>query len=240
MRKRLSQKVRWIAPGICLLLLGCAAQPSPTPEPPQPSHPLRYLALGDSYTIGQGVAEAERWPMQLATRLRETGLLIEPPLIVARTGWTTQGLLAAIEREDPQGPFDLVSLLIGVNNQYGGRNADEYRADFRTLLEQAIGFAGGSSERVVVLSIPDWGVTPFASERDRYRIAREIDRFNLINREETERAGAYYVDITPLSRLAAQELALLASDGLHPSGAMYAKWVELALPTVLAMLQGPP
>jgi lysophospholipase L1-like esterase len=240
MRKRLPVHARWIAPGICLLLLGCAVQPNSTPEPTPPATPIRTLALGDSYTIGQGVAEAERWPVQLATRLRENGLRVEPPYIIARTGWTTRSLMAAIEREDPQGPFDLVSLLIGVNDQYGGRDAGEYRADFRTLLQQAIGFAGGEPERVVVLSIPDWSVTPFASERDRTRIAREIDRFNLINREETERAGAHYVDVTPLSRLAAQEPGLLASDGLHPSGAMYARWVEEALPSVLAALEGSP
>jgi lysophospholipase L1-like esterase len=224
MTPRHAPRAWWIAPGLCLLLLGCAAPPGSTPAPTPPPAPVRYLALGDSYTIGQGVAEGERWPVQLADRLREQGLLIEPPLIIARTGWTTQGLLAGIERENPQGPFDL--------------DAGEYRADVRTLLEQTVGFAGGRPERVVVLSIPDWGVTPFARERNPTRIAREIDRFNLINREETQRARARYVDVTPLSRLAAQEPALLASDGLHPSGAMYQRWVELALPVVLGALAG--
>jgi lysophospholipase L1-like esterase len=197
---------------------------------------LRYLALGDSYTIGESVGAEQRWPVQLAARLCEHGLPIGEPQIIARTGWTTGELSAAIEQAAPGGPFDLVSLLIGVNNQYRGLGSEAYRAEFRALLQRAIGFAGGRAGRVIVLSIPDWGVTPFAGGRDRGRIAAEIDAFNAINRAETERAGARYVDITAESRRATADLVLIAGDGLHPSGKMYAEWVELALPQALAAL----
>jgi lysophospholipase L1-like esterase len=198
---------------------------------------LRYLALGDSYTIGESVGAEQRWPVQLAARLREQGLAVGEPQIIARTGWTTDELSAAIDQAAPSGPFDLVSLLIGVNNQYRGRDGQEYRAEFRALLLRAIGFAGGRPGRVIVLSIPDWGVTPFAAGRDRGRVAGEIDTFNAINRAEAGRAGARYVDITPASRAAAAHPALIAGDGLHPSGVMYAEWVELALPEALAALE---
>lgn len=181
--------------------------------------PRRYLALGDSYTIGESVAPAERFPVQLARALN-----LGEPQIIARTGWTTDELNAAIDAADPQGPFDLVTLLIGVNNQYRGRSADEYRTQFAALLQRAIGFAGGDASKVIVVSIPDWGVTPFAEGRDRAKIAREIDRFNAINREEASRAGAKWVDITPISRR--DDPALVAADGLHPSGKQYTEWVQ--------------
>jgi lysophospholipase L1-like esterase len=191
---------------------------------------LRYLALGDSYTIGESVAEAARWPVQLVARLRAEGVPLAEPQIVAQTGWTTDELMAGIETAESHGPFDLVSLLIGVNNQYRGRSQAEYRQQFATLLQQAVSFARDQPHRVIVLSIPDWSVTPFAAGRDRDQIAAEIDAFNAINRIETERLGAHYVDITPTSRQAQTNPELTAEDGLHPSGQMYAAWVELVLP----------
>jgi lysophospholipase L1-like esterase len=197
---------------------------------------MGYLALGDSYTIGEGVPERDRWPVQLAALLRERGHDFGEPQIVARTGWTTDELSAAIDRADPRGPYDLVSLLIGVNNQYRGRSAEQYRAEFAALLQRAIGFAGGDAGRVIVLSIPDWGVTPFAAGRDRARIAAEIDAFNAINRQETERLGARYVDITPQSRAAGSDPSFLAPDGLHYSGRTYGEWARLALPAATAAL----
>lgn len=200
---------------------------------------MRYLALGDSYTIGEGVAEAERWPVRLAALLRERGVDVDDPRIIARTGWTTDELSAAIDAADPRGPYALVSLLIGVNNQYRGRDAEEYREQFAALLRRAIGFAGGEAARVIVVSIPDWGVTPFADGRDRARIATEIDVYNAINREEAQRAGARYVDITPASRAAGADPAFLVSDGLHPSGRAYAEWARLALPAALEALGQP-
>jgi lysophospholipase L1-like esterase len=186
----------------------------------------RYLALGDSYTIGEGVAAAERWPVQLAARLRAQGHSLADPHIIAQTGWTTDELAAAVVAAAPQSPYDLVSLLIGVNNQYRGRSRDEYRLQFAALLQQAITFAGDEPQRVLVLSIPDWGVTPFAAGRDRDQIRAEIDAFNAVNRAETARLAARYVDITPLSRRAAHDPGLLAADGLHPSGKMYTAWVD--------------
>lgn len=198
---------------------------------------LQLLALGDSYTIGESVPEGERWPMQLSTMLETRGVHLGPPRIIAQTGWTTDELAAAIERERPKGPFDFVTLLIGVNNQYRGRDIEEYQEQFRQLLRQAIGFAGGRSDRVIVLSIPDWGVTPFAEGRDRARIGEEIDQFNRVNREEAVRAGARYVDVTPVSRLAVREPGLVAEDGLHPSGRMYQLWAEKVLPEAIAALR---
>ena len=197
---------------------------------------MRYLALGDSYTIGESVTPTECWPVQLAAQLHAHGLALADPLIIARTGWTTDELLAGIERQPSPGPFDLVSLLIGVNNQYRGHSSEKYRTQFQQLLHTAITLAGGHPDHVIVLSIPDWGVTPFAAGRQRAAIAAAIDRFNATNRAETLQAGARYVDITPVSRQALHDTTLIASDGLHPSGKMYTKWVDLVLPTALAAL----
>jgi lysophospholipase L1-like esterase len=198
---------------------------------------IRLLALGDSYTIGEGVQPEERWPVMLVDRLRADGLLCDDPLIIARTGWTTDELMAAIAATEFTGPFDLVTLLIGVNNQYRGRSVDEYRTQFRQLLDQAATLAGGRPERVVVLSIPDWGVTPFAEGKDRQFIAGQIDDFNRINQAETADRVSMYIDITPISREADQDTALIAPDGLHPSAKMYARWVDLAFPKVKEAVQ---
>jgi lysophospholipase L1-like esterase len=203
---------------------------------PAPAAEIRILALGDSYTIGEGVAEAERWPMRLAATLRARGFSVATPKIIARTGWTTGELSAGIDAARPDSNYDLVTLLIGVNNQYRGRSDEEYRAEFRVLLERAIAFARGTASHVLVVSIPDWGVTPFANGRDRTGIARAIDRFNTVNREESTRAGARYADITPLSRRVAGDPSFAAGDGLHPSAKMYALWVDVILPLALRSL----
>ena len=194
---------------------------------------LRYLALGDSFTIGEAVAEAERWPVQLVRRLREVGLAMAQPKIVAVTGWTTFELAAGMAEAKPQGPFDLVSLLIGVNNQYRGLNQAEYRREFVELLAQAIRLAGKRPFHTIVLSIPDWSHTPFAADRDRATIFAEIDAFNAINREETAVLGAHYVDVTAVSR---QFPTLIAPDGLHPNGQMYGKWVDRIFPLAYKIL----
>jgi lysophospholipase L1-like esterase len=218
------------AAGVAVLMaMGCAGGGRMT----ESGGGTRYLALGDSYTIGEGVAPAERWPVQLAGLLRERGVEVGDPLIIARTGWTTDELDAGIDAVDPQPPFALVTLLIGVNNQYRGRPADEYRVQFRALLARAVHFAGDDAARVVVVSIPDWGVTPFAAGRDRGQIAAEIDAFNAIGRDEAQKAGAAFVDITPESRRDADP-TFLAADGLHPSGKMYTEWARLALAPALA------
>ncbi len=204
---------------------------------------IRYLALGDSYTIGESVPADDRWPDQLARRLEagsEASLWegVQTDLtIIARTGWTVRELWQGIQADPPQGSHDLVTLLIGVNDQYRGYPVDGYRQDFRLVLGKAIEYAGGKPGKVIVLSIPDWGVTPFAAGRDRQQIARQIDAFNQVNREESVKAGGRYVDITPISRQAVSEAALIASDGLHPSARMYALWVEEVLPVAKEILK---
>ena len=189
---------------------------------------LRLLALGDSYTIGEGLPEAERWPEQFCAALRELDVEIAGPRIIARTGWTTDELSAAINDAEPLGEWDMVSLLVGVNNQYRGRDLENYRDEFSALLHRAIGFAGGRKDRVMVLSIPDWGVTPFGQGcgRDTLRISAEIDAFNAVNREIADANGVFWLDITGLTREFGARPDMLAGDGLHPSGAMYALWVE--------------
>jgi len=200
---------------------------------------LRFLALGDSYTIGEGVAPDERWPLQLVARLRAEGIGIGEPRIVATTGWTTDELSAAMETADFTPPYALVTLLIGVNNQYRGRGVDEYRAQFRDLLQRAIQLAGGIAAHVIVASIPDWGVTPFAARegRDAAAVAREIDAFNAIASAEAAGAGAARIDVTAISR-APESRQELVGDGLHPSGAQYARWVEAVLPVARVILTG--
>jgi lysophospholipase L1-like esterase len=201
----------------------------------------RFLALGDSYTIGESIPENERWPNQLAELIKSSAQFneIEESIgvtIIARTGWTTDELWNGIQEVNINPPYDLVSLLIGVNNQYRGRNIEEYREGFVFLLNKAVEYAGGDPNRVIVLSIPDWGVTPFASSRDSKTIAMEINQFNAVNEEESKKAGAHYIDVTPVSREAVNDPTLIASDGLHPSGKMYAEWAKLAYPEALKAL----
>jgi lysophospholipase L1-like esterase len=193
---------------------------------------LRYLALGDSYSIGEGVPESGRWPVQLAQALRAEGIALTDPQIIATTGWTTDELDAGIDVAAPQGPFALVTLLIGVNNQYRGRPLDEYRSQFAALLERAIGLADGHAGRVLVLSIPDWGTTPFAQAqgRDTAAIGHEIDAFNAVAADVCADRGVGFVDITPYSRAHGHEVEMLVDDTLHPSATMYAGWTALTLP----------
>ena len=198
--------------------------------------PLSYLALGDSYTIGEGAEEWERWPVQLARSLRERGTDLADPRIIAKTGWTTTELLTAIDESGVDGRWDLVTLLAGVNDQYRGYGAARFRETFATLLDRAAGFAK-LPHRLIVLSIPDWGVTPFAAGREkRDLIGPEIDSFNRVAAALAAERGAGFVDITPLTRLAATDTALLVSDGLHPSGISYRMWVERALPVAARAL----
>lgn len=192
---------------------------------------IRYLALGDSYTIGQSVEINERFPVQLTDSLRSRDYTVFNPKIIARTGWRTDDLTAGIAAANITTTYDLVSLLIGVNNQYQGRPINVYRTEFRTLLEQAIGFAGGDTSKVFVLSIPDYGVTPFAGNNGQ-QISAEIDAFNAVNLEITDSLNVQYFDITPISRMAENNTTLLAQDELHPSGKMYKMWVELMLDAV--------
>jgi lysophospholipase L1-like esterase len=218
----------------CLVLSGCSSPPKMHAATP---NSLTYLALGDSYTIGQGVGEGEPWPVQLVTRLREQGIDIAEPIIIARTGWTTRDLLASIELQYDGEVYELVSLLIGVNNQYQGLAIEEYGQEFRKLLAFAISAAGGNPKRVIVLSIPDWSYTPFAEGRNRAGISAAIDTFNLVNRTESLAAGVHYFDITPSTRPDPYDANLIAGDGLHPSREMYELWVDQVFPAVLELLK---
>ncbi len=198
---------------------------------------LSYLAMGDSYTIGESVDPSMRWPVQLVERLREDSLEVNDAEIIARTGWTTGELISGIEAEDPAGNYGLVSLLIGVNNQYRGLPIGSFRTEFVQLLNIALDKAGGDKAKVIVLSIPDWGVMPFAEGRDREKIAEEIDSFNAVVKEECRQAGISFFDITGISRQAKNDASLVASDGLHPSGEMYKLWVHRVYPAVLEILK---
>lgn len=185
-----------------------------------------YLALGDSYTIGESVSIFESFPYQTVQLLRNEGYDFQPAEIVAKTGWTTDELSDGIYNTTLRSSYDFVSLLIGVNNQYRGRLLDNYRSEFEELLKGAIGFAGGRNDRVAVISIPDWGVTPFAKERDQQQIAKEIDMYNAACEEISSSYRVYFINITPGTREAAGDETLLAGDQLHPSGKEYARWAK--------------
>ncbi len=215
--------------------------PSAAGDSPHPAA-TGFLALGDSYTIGEGVDPGARWPVQLAAALRGEGIALDPPQVIAGTGWTSDELDAAIDAAQAQGALEgqaLASLLVGVNDQYRGRAADGFRAPFAALLKRAAGFAGGTAHRVLVLAIPDWGVTPFARAhgRDPARVAAQVDAFNAVAREECLAAGAHWVDIAAVYRARGAEPAMLADDGLHPAAAMHALWAAQVLPVARGILR---
>ena len=198
---------------------------------PVPSKTYTYLALGDSYTIGESVPAKDNFPDQTVQLLQKVGFNFQSPEIIAKTGWTTDELQDAINKHIPiaigiQPSYDFVTLLIGVNNQYRGRTVEDYKPEFESLLKQAIQFARNKNDHVIVLSIPDWGVTPYAEGRDRKKIAEEIDAYNVANKTISESYKVHYIDITPLTREASKDLTLLTKDGLHYSAKEYAKWAE--------------
>ena len=185
-----------------------------------------YLALGDSYTIGESVPTTQNFPNQVVALLRKEKIHFEDPTIIATTGWTTDELAYQLSRVRLKVPYTFVTLLIGVNNQYRGRSLGEYKKEFTALLEQAIGYAGGKANHVIVLSIPDWSVTPFAADRDRFKISKEIDAFNAANEAISKQYKVHYINITAFTREAATDRTLIADDGLHPSAKDYARWAE--------------
>jgi lysophospholipase L1-like esterase len=192
-----------------------------------------YLALGDSYTIGEQVNLAESFPYQTVQLLRKAGHYFYAPEIIAKTGWTADELKIAIDNSVLLANYDFVSLLVGVNNQYRGRSVEEFRVHFRVVLELAIERAGGIAKNVAVLSIPDWGVTPFALEKEPEKISQEIDMYNFICQAEAEHYQTHFIDITTAQRQDANVTDFLAADKLHPSGKEYAKWAE-QLATVIS------
>lgn len=211
---------------IVLIFTSCMLQEQTTKKK---AKDLTYLALGDSYTIGEGVDEKDRYPNQLVGMLSNEGLNISLSKIIAKTGWTTDELATGIENAGISGnTYDMVTLLIGVNNQYRGRSIENYRIEFEERLVQAIEFAGGNPQRVLVLSIPDWGVTPFAVERgaDQNKVRQEIDQYNASKKAISETLGVFYIDITEHYREVGAEPEMVVEDKLHPSGLVYKVWAE--------------
>ncbi len=200
---------------------GMAQQPDLTTK-------VKFLALGDSYTIGESVSAQERWPVQLAEALRRKGIDCFDPTIIATTGWRTDDLKHAIESANLKPEYTLVSLLIGVNNYYQGKSAESYAPEFEELLRTAIALADGNKAMVFVVSIPDYGYTPFGKDKQP-AISKGIDAFNAINKSITEKMGVKYINITDISRRGLTEPSLVADDGLHPSGNMYTEWVSRIL-----------
>lgn len=196
-----------------------------------------YLALGDSYTIGELVPMNDNFPHQTVRLLKANHIEVADPVIIAKTGWTTDELAQSIQEHNIHENFSFVSLLIGVNNQYRGRDVANYKQEFAQLLHQAIGFAGNNANHVFVLSIPDWGVTPFADGKDRAQLAKEIDEYNAANKQITLAHNCHYIDITHSTRENGTNAAYLAEDGLHPSGKEYAVWAEALAAMVASTLK---
>jgi lysophospholipase L1-like esterase len=210
-----------------VMLIGLAWGPAPAPA---------YLALGDSYTIGESVGREDRYPEQAVQLLRADHQPCGDPEIIATTGWTTADLLNALPGKASSATYGIVTLLIGVNNQYQGLSRSAYRDEFTSLLERSIQLAGNKPAHVIVLSIPDYSVTPFARGSDRARIAAEIDSFNAINLDVSGKFHVHYLDITAESRKAAGDPSLIAADGLHFSGKEYAIWAGIMEPEMKGIL----
>lgn len=229
----------WLKPlMVCLAVAMNLNCKSPADEPDDTATAglpelITYLALGDSYTIGESVEADERFPARLGARLELAGTYKLNTRIIARTGWTTGDLANELQRLNVTDTFSIVSLLIGVNNQYQGRDTAEYASEFADLLKSAVTYAGNRKKRVVVISIPDYGYTPFGESRQEY-ISGQIDNFNAINKRITASFGIAYVDITPVSR--SRETGLIAADGLHPSAKQYEKWVDRIEPVIKNLL----
>lgn len=196
---------------------------------------VKYLALGDSYTVGESVTEEERFPAHTKKLLRAEDIDVSVKYIAA-TGWTSADLTFNLTLQNPANDFDIVTLLIGVNDQYQKRPKDQYKLQFSALLSKAVELVGNRKERVFVLSIPDYSITPYVTETDKLRVSTEIDEFNAINRGVTLRNGITYIDITASSRRARNDTTLIASDDLHPSGKEYESWASMLMPLIKKVL----
>jgi lysophospholipase L1-like esterase len=205
--------------------------------PAKPAYSLSYLALGDSYTIGESLKPRQRWSVQLTNLLRKEGIMLKNPTIIAQTGWTTAELTDAIYASENNKKYNMVSLLIGVNNQYREESTEKYGIEFENLLKTAVNFAAGKVSHVLVLSIPDWSVTPHAEGRDKAEIASQIDTFNAIAQAACKKMEITFIDITEISREAAGDTSMIAEDKLHFSEKMYALWAKEALPVAKEILK---
>ncbi|WP_435119511.1 SGNH/GDSL hydrolase family protein [Halolamina sp. C58] len=197
--------------------------------------PARVLALGDSYTIGTGVDPDERWVSKLVDRLREAGESVADPVVIAENGWTTDDLDGAIRERDPDGPFDLVTLLIGANNCFQAESASEFEPKFRTMLDRALGFAE-EPDSVVVITVPDYTLTPVGRENEPDEHAERLERYNEIVREAARAEGTRLVDVVPTSKRVAEDGSLVAGDDLHPAPEQHDLWLERIVPTAAAAL----
>jgi lysophospholipase L1-like esterase len=224
--------------GLPVILIFMVAMKQPATQHKPGNKTYTCLALGDSYTIGEQVEAKMNFPNQVVTMLQQKGYDFSSPDIIAKTGWTTDELEMAIKRADLHTGYDFVTLLIGVNNQYRGRTTEEYAPEFETLLKQAIQFTGNDTGHVIVLSIPDWGATPFAEGRDRQQIAKEIDEYNMTNEKIASRYHVHYLNITQSTRETAKDRSFIAPDGLHPSAKEYAKWAEMASALIVQLVKG--
>ncbi|WP_066505895.1 SGNH/GDSL hydrolase family protein [Rufibacter sp. DG15C] len=204
---------------------------------PGPGMAAKFLALGDSYTIGEGVLPADRWPMQLSVLLEQEGIQLGEPLYVAKTGWTTGNLLSYLRTVSMPSDYGLVTLQIGVNNQYQNRPIDEFRNELRSLLTIATGLASKTPRNVMLLTIPDWGLTPFATGKNTTTITSQINKFNTVITEEGQKAGVVVVNVNDLSKMVTSNPAFVAPDGLHYSASMYTLWAQRALPTAVAIIK---
>jgi lysophospholipase L1-like esterase len=201
------------------------------------SSPISFLALGDSYTIGESVDQDHRWPVQLSDSLRNHNFSIDNPTIIAQTGWTTSDLQEAINKENPHSNYDIISLLIGVNNQYQGLDFEKFEKEFKELLIQSISFAHNNPNRVFVISIPNYGATPFGQEKNPTKITEELQRYNKTAQDIAQKNDVTFINITPISENALDNPELTANDGLHPSEKMYQRWISEMLPSIIAKLQ---
>ncbi|MEK9741147.1 MAG: SGNH/GDSL hydrolase family protein [Flavobacteriaceae bacterium] len=213
----MKKKILFIQFIVFIFFLNCTVKEKPS---------YSYLALGDSYTIGESVNENDRWPVQLSKKLNSIGIAFSAPEIIAKTGWTTDELKTGIDNQILNYPYDWVSLMIGVNNQYRNRPIENFKEEFETLIDLALSFNGNNKKRLFVLSIPDWGKMPFAKNRNQEQISREIDDFNQVIYEICALKEVLFIDITPLSRRVENHPEWIGSDGLHPSGLQYTEWVN--------------
>lgn len=198
---------------------------------------LTYLAIGDSYTIGESVSESERWPVQLVAKLLDKKVRVQSPKIIATTGWRTDELKAAIEADkELLDSYDMVSLLIGVNNQFQGKTVESFEPEFEELLQKAIALAGGHNDKVFVVSIPDYGKTPFGAKKEA-EIEKALKAYNAVCKRISKKYNVGFFNITPISNGAKKDLELVAKDNLHPSGKMYTMWADLMLNKVAKMMK---